>query len=115
MQKKTLLFLLAGCFIFSGVAFAHPPKDIIMNFDPGTKVLTAAVMHDTKEPLKHYIKRVDVGLNGKNVIKQNLSKQDNQTAQTVAYLIPEAKKGDKISVEAYCSQGGDLEREITVK
>ena len=115
MKRRALFILLAICFVASGVTYAHPPKDIIINFDPGTKVLTAAVLHDTKDPLKHYIKRVDIGLNGKNVIRQAISKQDNQATQTIAYMVPEAKKGDKLSVEAYCSENGKLAKEIIVK
>jgi hypothetical protein len=40
----------------------------------------------------HYIKKVDVGLNGREIIEQEISQQDNSVNQTVSYLIPDAKK-----------------------
>jgi hypothetical protein len=72
-------------------------------------------MHNTSNPLSHYIKKVDIGLNGKEVIEHTLSKQDNNENQTVSYLIPDVKDGDLISVEGYCSISGKLQKEIIVK
>jgi len=95
-------------------AWAHPPSDIMITFDSKTKMLTAMIMHDVKNPLEHYIIKVDVGLNGKEILSQAISQQDNNISQTVSYLIPDAKSGDTLSVEAYCSISGKLEKEITV-
>ncbi len=115
-MKKAIAFLIAFVFIsvFS-VAYAHPPSDIKITFDAKTKILQAVIMHNTSNPLNHYIKKVDVGLNGKEIIEHTVSKQDNNESQTVIYLIPDVKDGDVISVEAYCSMSGKLQREILVK
>lgn len=96
------------------MAYAHPPSDIKISFDPATKMLHAVIIHNTSNPESHYIKKVDVSLNGKEIIGQEISKQDNNESQTVHYLIPDARQGDVISVEGYCSISGKLDKEVKV-
>jgi desulfoferrodoxin (superoxide reductase-like protein) len=93
-------------------AYAHPPSDIKITFDPQTKMLQAVIIHNVSNPVNHYIKKVDLGLNGKEIITQELSRQDNNESQTVHYFIPDAKAQDMLSVEGYCSISGKLEKEI---
>lgn len=112
---KLLTAVLPLFFAFSGIAYAHPPSDIKITFDPATKILTAVIMHDVANPLNHYIKKADVGLNGKEIIEHTLSRQDNNTSQTVSYLISDVKNGDTLSVEGHCSISGKNKKEITVK
>lgn len=113
-MKRALVIAILFLTVSVVSAWAHPPSDIKITFDPKTKVLTAVVMHDVKNPMKHYISKVDVGLNGKEILSQAISRQDNTDNQTVSYLIADAKSGDTLSVEAYCSIAGKLEEEITV-
>lgn len=111
MKKIAVFFIL----FLSGVvmnAYAHPPSDIKMTFDPATKMLEAVIMHDVNDPAKHFINKVDVGLNGKEIISQALSQQDNKESQTVRYLVPDVKAGDSLSVEGYCNLVGKLEKEL---
>ena len=114
MKRIAALLALLLLFVFTSIAYAHPPSDIKITFDPDTKMLNAVIMHDVATPLSHYIKQVNVGLNGNDIIVQNLSQQDNSDSQTVSYLIPGAKFGDVLSVEAYCSLSGKLKKEITL-
>ena len=115
-MKGKAAFLFFVIFLVSvSIAYAHPASDIKITFDLNTKMLKAVIMHNVSDPLKHYIKKVDVGLNGNEVIEHNISRQDNNENQTVTYLIPEAKDGDALSVESYCSISGILEKKITLK
>jgi hypothetical protein len=112
------VFLLAAVFIFLGqaaVAYAHPPSDIKITYDPATKMVTAVIMHNVSNVLGHYIKKVDVAINGREVIEHQISRQDNNESQTVTYLLPDIKDGDVVSVEGYCSISGTLKKEITAK
>jgi len=115
-MKKTVVFLFFLFFfgVFS-LAYAHPPSDIIINFDPKTKILSAVIMHNTSNPDSHFIKKVDIGLNGKEIIEHKISREDNNENQTVSYLVPDVNNGDVISVEAYCSISGKLKKEIMVE
>lgn len=105
---------LVSLLVFS-TAYAHPPSDIKITFDPKTKILQAVIIHNTSNPINHYIKEVDVGLNGREIIKHLISREDNNESQTVKYLIPDAREADMISVEGYCSISGKLKKEIMVK
>jgi len=112
-MKGVVIFLLV--FLTVSMAYAHPPSDIKITFDPKTKILQAVIFHNTNDTLNHYIKKVDVALNGKEIIEQAISKQDNNQNQAASYLIPDAKSGDILSVEGYCSISGKLSKAITVR
>ncbi len=114
-MKKVISFILVCLFVFSfSQAYAHPPSDIKITFDTTTKILQAVIYHQVSNPATHYIYKVDVGLNDKEIITQQISRQDNNSTQTVSYFIPDAKSGDTLSVEGYCSISGSLEKEIKV-
>ncbi len=115
MKSITALFILFVFLVFTATAYAHPPYDIKITFDHKTNLLHAVIMHNVSNPLNHYIKKVDIGLNGKEIIEQTFSRQDNNDSQAVSYLIPDVKDGDVLSVEGYCSISGKLEKKITVK
>jgi hypothetical protein len=115
MKKTVVLLFLFIFFTASFTVYAHPPSDIKITFDPNTKTLHAIIIHNVSNPNSHYIKRVDVALNGKEIIEHSISRQDNNDSQTVSYLVPDAKAGDTLSVEGYCSISGKLEKEISVK
>jgi len=113
-MKKTFVLFSLMTFLGIGAVYAHPPSDIKITFNPDTKMLQAIIFHNTSNPINHYIKKVDVGLNGKEIIGHEISREDNNETQTVSYLIPDAKEGDNLSVEGYCSISGKLKKEITV-
>jgi len=114
-MKKIAVSLISCFFLaFCSLAYAHPPSDIIVTFDLKTKILNAVIMHNVSSPENHFIKKVDIALNGQEIIEHKLSKQDNNLSQTVSYLIPDIKAGDILSVEAYCSISGKLKKEIKI-
>ena len=112
MRKIALLFGFFIFFVLSAAAYAHPPSEIKITFDSQTKILNVVIVHDVSNPSTHFIKKVDVALNGKEIIEQSISRQDNFSTQTVNYLIPDAKDGDVFSVEGYCSISGKLEKKL---
>ena len=112
---KKMILLLCGLFIASATAFAHPPSDIKIQFDDQTKTLTAVIKHRVSNPKTHYIYKVDIGLNGKEIQMLPFTKQETSALQTVKFVVPQAKKGDALSVEGYCNLGGKLEKAIEVK
>jgi hypothetical protein len=115
MKKKIPFILLFFCLLAISIAYAHPPQGIEISYDPATKMLSAVIMHNTSNSLGHFIKKVDIGLNGQEIIELTFSKQDSLNSQKVSCFIAEAKSGDRLSVEGYCSISGKLEKEITVK
>lgn len=115
-MKKVFLSIIFMVMVLANLsAYAHPPSDIIISYDTQTKVLHAVIMHNTMNTVKHYIKQVEVALNDKVIITQMFSLQGNNVSQDVTYLVPDAKAGDKLSVDADCNLSGDLKKAITVK
>jgi len=115
-MKKALMLAIVFIFLLMvSDAYAHPPSDIKITFDPQTKTLNAVIVHNTSNPLKHYIKKADIALNGEEITELTFSKQENNQGQSVSYSIPNAKEGDVISVEGYCSISGKSKKEIAIK
>jgi hypothetical protein len=115
MRKN--IFILSCIFFFgmTAMAQAHPPAKITVEYSKATKILRAVITHPVSNPVTHYIKEVEVMLNNKVIIVHNLSRQDNNTTQTVSYEIPDAKIGDMISVEGECSISGKKTESIAVR
>ncbi|MBP7216891.1 MAG: hypothetical protein KBA46_06375 [Candidatus Omnitrophica bacterium] len=110
------IFIVMGLVIFFAQAsFAHPPSRIEINFNSETLMLTAKITHPVADAESHHIKKVDVAVNGKEILEHKISKQDNTTDQLVEYRIPDAKSGDRISVEGYCNISGKNQEEITIE
>jgi hypothetical protein len=102
-------------FIFSGIAFSHPPAKIEITYEPATKTVTAVIVHPVNNPAGHFISKVDISLNGKEIIEHVISRQDNADSQTVRYLIPDITAGDTIGVEGYCNVNGTLTSTVTAQ
>ena len=74
-MKRIGAFLIVFIFlVVASTAYAHPPSDIKIDFDPKIKMLHAVIIHNTSNPLNHYINKVDVGLNGKEIIEHIMKK-----------------------------------------
>jgi hypothetical protein len=74
---KKIILLLILCIFTCSLAYGHPPSDIKITYDYKTKILTALIMHNVSDVNKHYISKVDVGINGREIISQAISQQDN--------------------------------------
>jgi len=110
MNKIIFVFAVFIFLLLFSSVHAHPPSDIKINFDLGTKMLNVVITHNTNNPANHYIERVEIWVRSRKVIEHKILRQDNNQTQTVSYLIPDANPGDVISVGAYCSVNGRLER-----
>ena len=115
MKKLTIVFMVFVFLSIVSAAYAHPPSDIKITFDQTKNILSAVIVHNVSNPAKHYINKVDIGLNGKEIIEQTISKQENNLNQTVSYLLTDVKDGDVLSVEGYCNLSGKLKKEITIR
>lgn len=111
MFRKTILMSL---FLLGvGLAQAHPPSDIRLTTHEN--LVTIKVMHDTLDVMKHFIIEVRVSLNGKQVIKQTFDRQSSVDSQDALYTIPNLKKGDQLTVQAFCSIYGNKTKKFTIQ
>jgi hypothetical protein len=65
MRKIAIAILVCLFSAFYLAAYAHPPSDITITYDPASKILRAVIIHNVSNPQNHYIKKVDIALNGK--------------------------------------------------
>ena len=97
----------------ASTAFAHPPSDILVKFT-GTKV-DVTVKHAVLDPKTHYVKYIQIMINGKKITDRKFTSQTDVKAQLASFDLPSLKTGDKVTIEADCSMYGDLDKELTAK
>lgn len=108
---KFILFFI--CYLlYAFPAFCHPPQKI--EITQKDNAINVVVTHKVQDPATHYIKHIEVVLNGKKIINQEFFLQTGNV-QKVNYLIPDLKKGDILEVEADCNKFGDLKEKIKIE
>jgi len=115
MRKIILLVLICAFIAVCTDVYAHPPSDIKIEHNSQSRMVTVIVTHAVNNVEKHFINKIEISLNGKEIIEHKISKQDNEKYQFSGYMITDVKPGDVITVEAYCSVSGKLRKEIKVK
>ncbi|MEI8349568.1 MAG: hypothetical protein WCI77_05400 [Candidatus Omnitrophota bacterium] len=106
-------FILFTSFLLCAAAvYAHPPSSV--NISRKGTTIEVVVTHTVSNPSQHYIKLIEVFLNGKMIIEQHFCLQTANSQQAV-YNIPELKNGDTVEVEADCNQFGELKQKIIIK
>ncbi|MEO0094964.1 MAG: hypothetical protein ABIL66_03635 [candidate division WOR-3 bacterium] len=103
---KNLILITILIIAIARISYAHPPSDIVAEFDTTNKILQVTVQHPVRDAQKHYISKIEIELNGKQIIEQESSRQIDNITQKYLFIIPEAKMEDNISIEAYCSISG---------
>ena len=90
-------------------AAAHPPAAINITIT-GSR-LNIAVEHNTRDKFKHYIGKIIVWLNGKELVSQKFTLQQTDKSQSAVYALPELKSGAIVKVYAECNMKGSLTAE----
>ncbi len=111
---KKIVLLLCAFMLINFRAFAHPPSDIKIEFDKENQTLKAVIYHPVSNRMTHYIKKVDIGLNGNEIRTLDFGEQQENVSQPIEIVIENVKPGDILSVEGYCSLSGKLEKEIKI-
>lgn len=114
-MKKYLILCVLILFAASCEAFAHPPVNVEVNYEPNGQTISVIVRHDVGNPRTHFIKEIDVSLNGKRIIEDKFTRQSNDNGQSADYEVPSLKKGDTVTVDAYCSVSGKKTASISIK
>lgn len=106
-------------FVLSLIAFsilnAHPASDVKAVFETETSLLRIDYTHKVSDGSSHFIFDVEVSLNGKKAVKQELWKQETNNGGSLIYKIIDAKPGDKITVFTECNKGGKKSQTVEVK
>ena len=88
-MKKLLLCL--GLLLIASDALAHPATHIEVSLNRETKILAAKISHPVDNPSTHYIAKVDIALNGKEILSHEISRQDTETNRSCCILSPTSK------------------------
>jgi hypothetical protein len=94
--------LLAG--IIPVPAAANPPSAVVLSYNQFSSVLSVTITHPIRNFKNHYIREVNLTVNG-NVV--NDSTYTGQASDTVTYTYPLAlRPGDVVEATAVCSIAG---------
>jgi len=114
-MRRLLCALILGLFLVQSQGLiAHPPSKIILEFNAETSILKVEMPHLVKDVTEHFIDRVEVKLNGKEILKQALLTQQDLEKQTVIYQIHDAKSGDELEVTAHCNVFGKKKETLQI-
>ncbi|NQT25446.1 hypothetical protein HQ585_08825 [candidate division KSB1 bacterium] len=104
MNRTLITLIFISLFLFQiSVAIAHPPSKIILEFNAETSILKVEMPHKVKDASEHFINKVEIKLNGKEIVKQEFFTQKDTGKQMVMYQIHDAKSGDTLEVTAHCN------------
>mgnify|MGYP001767091923 CR=1 FL=1 len=107
MRAMTVLICFFMLILTAAPAHSHPPQDI--SISASGEDVDIEVAHGVSDPASHYIKTIEVRLNNNLSITQTFFIQTDGK-QNARYRIPGLKKDDQVTVTAYCSKYGSLER-----
>ncbi|MFA6003190.1 MAG: hypothetical protein WC881_03900 [Elusimicrobiota bacterium] len=94
-------------------ATAHPPKSVILTYDSAAGQLTVAITHTTSMPNRHYIKKVRISKNGKEISLNLYKNQPTQDTFTYSYPVA-AAAGDVLEAKASCNIIGSRSASLTI-
>jgi len=113
-MRRGFLGVFLLLFLIGSIAMAHPPREVVAEFDLESNILSVEVTHNVGGDPGHFIEKLTVSHNGKEIIVQQISKQLGDS-QTFLYFIPEVEEGDEIEIEAVCNIFGDKSFKFTVE
>ncbi|MBN2790007.1 MAG: hypothetical protein JXR69_07445 [Candidatus Delongbacteria bacterium] len=112
MKKIFILMIITG---FLMVISAHSASKVEAKYNFENKLLTVNFTHSVKDNTKHFIEEVKIDLNGKEIISQMLSSQDDNVKGELLFKINDTKLGDVINISAKCNKGGTRKFELVLK
>jgi hypothetical protein len=109
------VFLLSLCIIlaYCTSGFCHSPSDIEVMIKENGIDLT--VSHSVSNPASHYVKKIEVNVNGETAAQKDFTAQTDDMSQKTSVDIKSLKKGDVLEITAYCSRSGQRTKSVTVE
>ena len=104
------LFFIIG---LPGISAAHPPKEVALSYDPSSGNLQVTITHSSPFPSNHYIKRVEISINGKVQNVLDYQSQPEKTPFAYTYKI-KAAAGDTLEASAFCNLYGSKTGRLTI-
>ncbi len=110
---KKYLLIAVFLFVMIPAAYATPPRDLKLEYDPVKQELTISMKHPTVELREHYIRTVNVSVNHQEpkVYRFAFQRLAAEVKTTVPIVL---KSADLVYVKASCSQGGSAEADLVI-
>ncbi len=113
-MKKTILFAVFFL-LFTGAVWAHPPSSVELTFTPGDMNLVIVARHNVQDPSTHYIKEYIIEVDGKEIQRIEMTRQENTDDSTATVNLPNVVKGSVIKVTGECNKFGENSASLTVE
>lgn len=109
----TLCCMVTLFLFFPVSAGAHGPKEVKLAYEASSQNLKVTITHASPFPSSHYIKSVEIKINGKTALTKEYKNQPAETPFTYAYDMA-AAPGDVLEVKAACSLYGSKTEKLTI-
>jgi hypothetical protein len=109
-----VLLLLLSVLVMVSPGAAHPPSSIDLRYEPAGRLLVVAFKHLVQDGQSHYIKEVQVQINGKAFARVELYAQAGKEAGQVSMALSDVKQGDLVSVKATCNKFGEMKKDLRI-
>ena len=109
---KTMITAVVILFFCSVYAYAHPPSEIALTYDPDTKMLHIDIKHVSDSLRKHHIRKLIIYKNDAEFKSFSYVTQKPPGLEEDALL--DAEPGDTIRVKAVCSEAGSQEATLVI-
>ncbi len=114
MIKYYLVVLTLLATMFSSMAIAHPPQDMVLDYDINTETLSVTITHISPAPTVHYINKVEIKRNDELIITEKYDSQPTSSEFAYEYDV-QAVVDDELTVIAYCSIQGSITQSLIVR
>ena len=116
-KKSRLFFTIITTLLISIMCVAtikaHSPSSMSISYDIEAKTIEAAITHTVSDPDAHFVNKIEVRINDELFDTFQYTSQPG-TSFTHSLDLINASVGDKIEVKAYCNQGGQITKQLTV-
>jgi len=113
MSAAVFLVIMALLAILPLPGSAHPPSNVSISYNGEEQTLQLTITHTVSTPASHYIYKIEVDKNGKEILKEEYTSQP--TSSTFSYNYPiNVSPGDLIKATAYCVLAGSKSTEIVI-
>lgn len=92
---------------------AHAPSNMTLLYDWSSQELTVTILHTVADPNTHYIENITVFKNDIRIVSSLYTSQESSSTASDSFAVA-ANDGDVLRVWAECSQGGTIERTLTL-
>lgn len=113
-MKKIILTLLMSA-IVPFMLMADPPKKVTVTYNKENSTVKVVVFHPVANTSTHYVKKITIKVDGKEVKTFNETKQDNNKTDTREVVLKGIKPGSFIEAVADCSIMGSKKGKIKVE